>query len=112
MFLVSPRELWPAHPAAINLSTPASWNPFVIRRIFGGAVTAHSARDALTAREREVLGWVVQGKTNPEIAEILWVAPCTVRKHLENVFVKLGVHTRTAAATRFLGVVHYDNRPP
>ena len=34
----------------------------------------------------------------PEIAQILWVAPSTVRKHLENVYAKLGVHTRTAAA--------------
>jgi DNA-binding CsgD family transcriptional regulator len=38
------------------------------------------------------------------VAEILWVSP-TVRKHLENVYAKLGVHTRTAAVTRFLGVL-------
>lgn len=59
----------------------------------------------LTARERQVLAWVARGKTNPEVAEILWVAPTTVRKHLENVYAKLGVHSRTAAVTRFLGVL-------
>ena len=59
----------------------------------------------LTPREREILGWVMRGKTNHEIAEGLWIAPGTVRKHLEHVFAKLGVHTRTAAVVRFLGVV-------
>lgn len=59
----------------------------------------------LTAREREILTWVARGKTNPEIAGILWIAPTTVRRHLEHAFAKLGVRTRTAAATRFLGVL-------
>ena len=54
----------------------------------------------LTEREGEVLGWVAEGKTNGEIARLLFVSPHTVRKHLENVFEKLGVHTRTAAAAR------------
>jgi DNA-binding CsgD family transcriptional regulator len=52
----------------------------------------------LTTREREILNLVAEGRTNAEIAERLWVSPATVRKHLENVFAKLGVHTRTAAA--------------
>jgi DNA-binding CsgD family transcriptional regulator len=52
----------------------------------------------LTRREREILNLVAEGKTNVEIAEELWVSPSTVRKHLENVYGKLGVHTRTAAA--------------
>jgi DNA-binding CsgD family transcriptional regulator len=60
-------------------------------------------RTTLTAREREILGWVARGKTNSEIALVLWISPGTVRKHLENVYDKLGVHTRTAAAARFLG---------
>lgn len=56
----------------------------------------HSPR--LTPREREILDLVAQGKTNAEIAERLWVSPGTVRKHLENVYGKLEVHTRSAAA--------------
>jgi DNA-binding CsgD family transcriptional regulator len=59
----------------------------------------------LTAREREVLAWVARGKTNMEIARLLWLAPSTVRKHLENVYAKLGVNTRTAAVARFLGLL-------
>ena len=52
----------------------------------------------LTEREVEVLGWVARGKTNSEIAATLFISPLTVRKHLENIFEKLGVRTRTAAA--------------
>jgi DNA-binding CsgD family transcriptional regulator len=59
----------------------------------------------LTAREREVLAWVARGKTNAEIARLLWLAPSTVRKHLENVYAKLGVNTRTAAVASFLGLI-------
>ena len=58
----------------------------------------------LTAREREVLAWVARGKTNVEIAQLLWLAPKTVGKHLENVYAKLGVSTRTAAVARFFGL--------
>jgi DNA-binding CsgD family transcriptional regulator len=64
----------------------------------------------LTAREREVLSWVARGRTNPQIAEILWLSPATVRKHLENVYEKLEVNTRTAAVARFLGLV--DGQEP
>jgi CheY-like chemotaxis protein/DNA-binding CsgD family transcriptional regulator len=57
----------------------------------------------LTAREAEVLYWVIQGKTNRDIGEILGTSPRTVHKHLEHVFDKLGVETRTAAAAMALG---------
>ena len=59
----------------------------------------------LTRREREVLSWVARGKTNAEVARLLWLAPSTVRKHLENVYAKLGVSTRTAAVASFLGLI-------
>lgn len=52
----------------------------------------------LTRREAEVLAWVAQGKTNAEIGIILSTSPRTVEKHLERIFKKLGVETRTAAA--------------
>ena len=51
-----------------------------------------------SAREAEVLYWVVKGKTNRDIGEILGSSPATAKKHLERVYVKLGVETRTAAA--------------
>ena len=52
----------------------------------------------LTQREAEVLHWVTLGKTNKDIGDILGTSPRTVNKHLEHVFEKLGVETRTAAA--------------
>jgi DNA-binding response OmpR family regulator len=52
----------------------------------------------LTPREAEVLFWVVKGKTSRDIGDILGTSPRTVNKHLEHVFEKLGVETRTAAA--------------
>jgi DNA-binding response OmpR family regulator/DNA-binding CsgD family transcriptional regulator len=52
----------------------------------------------LTLREAEVLYWVVKGKTNRDIGDILGASPATVKKHLERVYVKLGVETRTSAA--------------
>ena len=57
----------------------------------------------LTPRELEVLGWVAKGKTNRDIAEILGMSPRTVNKHLEHIFVKLGVETRSAAAALVVG---------
>jgi len=53
----------------------------------------------LTQREAEVLYWVTKGKTNRDIGDILGLSPRTVHKHLEHVFAKQGVETRTAAAT-------------
>ena len=61
-----------------------------------------SAVSGLTRRETEVLRWVTEGKTNADIGMILGVRPRTVAKHLERVFDKLGVETRTAAAAQAL----------
>ena len=54
----------------------------------------------LTAREREIVALLRAGLTNAEIAVRLSIAPGTVRRHLENVYGKLGVHTRTAALAK------------
>ena len=51
----------------------------------------------LTPRETEVLTWLAKGKTNRDIADILGMSHRTVNKHLEHIFVKLGVETRSAA---------------
>jgi DNA-binding CsgD family transcriptional regulator len=71
---------------------------------FTGDLLVELGRLGLTTREREVLTWVARGKTNSEIARLLSLAPSTVSKHLENVYAKLGVKTRTAAVARFLGI--------
>lgn len=59
----------------------------------------------LTLRESEVLYWLIKGKTNRDIGDILGTSPRTVNKHLEHVFIKLGVETRTAAASLALDKV-------
>ena len=79
------------------------------RRRQTGAGRAVSAAEAtpealatalsLTPREAELMSWVVQGKTNPEIGIILGIQLTTVKKHLESIFAKLGVENRTAAVT-------------
>ena len=53
----------------------------------------------LTSREREVMVWLVQGKSNAEIGAILGITRATVGKHLERIYPKLGVENRTAASS-------------
>ncbi|WP_395738315.1 LuxR C-terminal-related transcriptional regulator [Prosthecobacter sp.] len=57
-------------------------------------------KHGLTQRECEVLRWVVEGKRNGEIATILGTKPGTIAKHMENLFAKLRVETRSAAAAQ------------
>jgi DNA-binding CsgD family transcriptional regulator len=59
-------------------------------------------RFGLTRRECEVLAWLSRGKTNRDISTILGTSPRTVQKHVEHIFQKLGVGTRTAAAAKVL----------
>jgi DNA-binding NarL/FixJ family response regulator len=54
----------------------------------------------VTGREAEVLLWLSRGKSNREIGQILTISPRTVNKHLEQIFVKLGVENRASAAAR------------
>ncbi len=72
----------------------------VVLREVSDAATVEATMLALrlTLRESEVLYWVVKGKTNRDIGDILGTSPATVKKHLERIFEKLGVETRTAAA--------------
>jgi DNA-binding NarL/FixJ family response regulator len=60
---------------------------------------------ALTPRVAEVLLWVAQGKTNPEIASILGISESTVKKHMIEILQALAVETRTAATLRALEVL-------
>jgi len=59
----------------------------------------------LTPRAAEVLVWVAQGKTNPDIGTILGISESTVKKHLLEIFEKLGVETRSAATLRAIEVL-------
>ena len=65
----------------------------------------------LTQREAEVLHWVALGKTNAEVGAALEMSPRTVNKHLEHIFTKLNVETRTAATTVALNKGRAGNAP-
>ncbi|MDB5654879.1 MAG: DNA-binding response regulator [Tardiphaga sp.] len=60
----------------------------------------------LTGREGEVLSWLSKGKSNRDIAQILGLSPRTVDKHLEQIYAKLGVENRTAAAAIAVNASH------
>ena len=63
-----------------------------------GLVPSGPAPGGLTAREAEVLGLVASGRSNQEIARTLFLSEKTVARHLSNIFTKLDVTSRTAAA--------------
>ncbi|MDE2180436.1 MAG: helix-turn-helix transcriptional regulator [candidate division NC10 bacterium] len=122
--LPEPLRSWVTHHKAhldAAADVPAARTPFVsewdgtrlVVRHLDDAETCHlvleeqpTARQpasleplGLSGREAEVLHWVAEGKTNAEIGSILGVRLRTVKKHLEHIYAKLGVESRTAAAT-------------
>jgi DNA-binding NarL/FixJ family response regulator len=77
------------------------FNEFLLRlaKDSGASPPLEYSRElGLTSREGEVLSWLSKGKTNRDIAQILGLSPRTVDKHLEQIYSKLGVENRTAAA--------------
>ncbi len=77
-------------------------NPCVGDAPPSGSVPAPAELESLTPRENEVLHWLARGKTDADIAALLGLSPRTVQKHLEHIYIKLGVETRTAAVMRTL----------
>jgi DNA-binding NarL/FixJ family response regulator len=67
---------------------------------------------ALTPREAEILRLLVAGQTDPAIAAALFISVRTVEHHVARIFAKLGVHTRTAAATAAIANGLVDHMPP
>jgi DNA-binding NarL/FixJ family response regulator len=83
-------------------SGEAIFGPHIARRVmdfFSGERTAVPFPD-LTAREREVLELVAQGRSNADITRTLVLSPKTVRNHVSNVFTKLQVADRAQAIVR------------
>ncbi|WP_169194031.1 response regulator [Devosia sp. MC1541] len=77
----------------------------LIDRAIGTGEERLAAAFGISLREAEVLLWLTHGKSNKEIAEILQLSPRTVNKHLEQIFEKLGIENRTAAATMSVRVL-------
>lgn len=71
-----------------------------------GQIEVLQERFELTYREAEVLIWISKGKSNKDIAEILDLSPRTVNKHLEQIFIKLGVENRASAAVRAAELIY------
>jgi DNA-binding NarL/FixJ family response regulator len=71
--------------------------PSVARQVLNSLaqpeLAAKEAEPALTEREREVLSWIVKGKSNKEIAAVLNISPKTVSVHRSNLMIKLGVRS-------------------
>ena len=59
----------------------------------------------LTDRQNDVMRWVAAGKANGDIARILECTEWNIKKHLQHVFPKFGVETRTAAAIAYLQAI-------
>jgi len=93
---------FPDHPELrLHYMGNAGSNEFLLRlaKDAGHNLPAEfSSELGLTTREGEVLAWLSKGKTNRDIAQILGLSPRTVDKHLEQIYAKLGVENRTAAA--------------
>ena len=64
----------------------------------GGDATGSDSVAALSAREREVLAALAEGLTNQQLADRLFISERTANRHLSNIYAKLGVRNRTAAA--------------
>jgi DNA-binding response OmpR family regulator len=87
-------------------------NEFLLRlaRDSSSASPAEFSQElGLTSREGEVLSWLSKGKTNRDIAQILSLSPRTVDKHLEQIYSKLGVENRTAAAAIAVNAKHRNS---
>ncbi len=87
------------------VSAEMTWNPqkgtFLL--LLEGALPRPAADFkslGLTPRQSEILSWIAQGKSNGDIATILGLSASTVARHVEQIFIRLGVETRTAAAAQ------------
>ncbi len=85
---------------AIPLVAHGIWQLLIADAAPSPPVAASPGGVALTSRERDVLGWVRQGKSDLQVAAILGISVRTVQKHLERIYAKLGVESRLAAVMR------------
>lgn len=84
-------------------------DPTIIRRLLARPRPAHDPLDALSAREREVLTLVAEGRSNDGIAEALFITPRTVEAHVSEIFAKL--HLEPGTNRRVMAVLAYLKSP-
>jgi DNA-binding NarL/FixJ family response regulator len=82
-------------------------DPEVIKQLLGASARAATLASALTARERDVLNLMAEGRSNAGIAASLVVSEGTVEKHVANIFGKLGLPVAEADNRRVLAVLRY-----
>jgi DNA-binding CsgD family transcriptional regulator len=77
-------------------------NDVDIAKRYGVAITevAEMSTSVLSRREEQVLDLVAEGRTNDEVAGVLFISPVTVKAHLRHIYEKLGVRNRVEAAAR------------
>lgn len=85
------------------MALPRPDGEIILLHFDASAMRGEDALNAvLTRRQKEIMGWIAEGKTSAEVAIILNISPRTVEKHLEAVFQRLGVENRIAAVRRYL----------
>ncbi len=77
-------------------------SPFVLSR---RDLSSLLEETGLTPHELEVLEWVARGKTNSQIGVILEISPSTAAKHLQHIYTKFRVRSRTEAVVHFFGMI-------
>lgn len=82
-------------------------DPEVVRRMLCRRRAPGAPLSGLTAREREVLSQIAEGKSNSGIAESLEVSPATVEKHVTSIFQKLGIASTQGGHRRVLAALTY-----
>lgn len=90
----------------VEMENEEQWVILLREESDAAQIEALIATFKLTRREAEVLYWAIKGKTNRDIGDILGTSPRTINKHLEHVFAKLGVETRTAASALARSKIH------
>jgi transcriptional regulator EpsA len=97
-----PGEVGPQHAFLMKLLTPHLH--FALARVLGTVEDYHgklgSSKKALSERQREILHWLEEGKTNWEIARILGLTELNVKYHIDQIFQKLEVRSRAHAVAK------------
>jgi DNA-binding NarL/FixJ family response regulator len=103
--LNDPRELHAAIEAVAHGGSV--FDPAIVRLLVAGGSAGTSALDALTARERQVLAEMAQGKSNAAIAEHLVLTKKAIEKHIGSIFLKLGLPEEQVVSRRVAAVLLY-----